>query len=91
MLTDPAGGRTGPGAKDIHLSNPESGRYALRVTGRRTGTYLLVLKAYAASGGTSDVRFPHMAIKAKEVHHYDVKFSAQGPKLDVRRTRITTE
>jgi hypothetical protein len=91
MLTDPAGDRTGPMAKDIHLRNPMSGLYSLRVIGRRTGTYILFLKAYTASGSTSDVRFPHMDIKAGEVHHYDVKFSAEGPKLDVRRTRVTTE
>ena len=89
MLADPSGDRTGPMAKDIHLSNPMSGFYNLRVIGRRTGTYLLILKAYSGSGGTSDVRFPHMTIKNGEVHHYDVNFSAEGPKLDVRRTRIT--
>ena len=91
VLTDPSGDRTGPMTKDIHLSNPMSGFYNLRVIGRRTGTYLLILKAYTASGSTSDVRFPHMTTKAGEVHHYDVNFSAEGPKLDVRRTRITTE
>jgi hypothetical protein len=32
-----------------------------------------------------------MAIKNGEVHHYDVNFSAEGPKLDVRRTRVTPE
>ena len=90
-LTDPSGERTGPEAKDIHLSNPMSGMYNLRVIGRRTGTYILYLKAYTASGSTSDVRFPHMTIKNGEVHHYDVNFSAAGPKLDVRRTRVTTE
>ena len=41
--------------------------------------------------GTSEVRFPHMTTKAREVHHYDVNFSDEGPKLDVRRTRVTTE
>jgi hypothetical protein len=91
VLTDPSGDRTGPETRDIHLSNPMSGRYNLRVTGRKTGTYLLILKAYTASGSTSDVRFPHMTIKAGEVHHYDVNFSAEGPKLDVRRSRVTTE
>ena len=68
-----------------------NGLYNLRVIGLKTGTYLLILKAYSGSGSTSDVRFPHMTIKAGEVHHYDVKFSAEGPKLDVRRTRVTTE
>ena len=90
-LTDPAGDRTGPKDTDIHLTNPASGLYDLRVIGRRTGTYLLILKAYTASGSTSDVRFPHMTIKNGEVHHYDVNFSAEGPKLDVRRTRVTTK
>ena len=91
VLTDPAGDRTGPESREIHLSNPMSGLYNLRVSGRRTGTYLLILKAYTASGSTSDVRFPHMTIKPGEVRHYDVNFSAAGPKLDVRRTRVTTE
>ena len=91
VLTDPAGDRTGPETTDIHRRNPMSGLYNLRVIGRRTGTYLLILKAYTASGSTSDVRFPHMTTKAGEVHHYDVNFSAEGPKLDVRRTRVTTE
>ena len=91
VLTDPAGNRTGPEATDIHLPDPMSGLYNLRVIGRKTGTYLLILKAYTASGSTADVRFPHMNIKAGEVHHYDVNFSAAGPKLDVRRTRITPE
>jgi hypothetical protein len=90
-LTDPTGDRTGPEARDIHLRNPMSGLYNLRVNGRKTGVYTLFLKAYTASGSTSDVRFPHMNIKAGEVHHYDVNFSAEGPKLDVRRTRVTTE
>ncbi len=90
-LTDPSGERTGPEARDIHLSNPKSGLYNLRVIGRKTGTYTLYLKAYTESGSTSDVRFPHMTIKAGEVHHYDVNFSAEGPKLDVQRTRVTTE
>ena len=91
MLTDPSGDRTGPESREIHLSNPMSGLYNLHVNGRKTGTYLLILKAYTASGSTSDVRFPHMTIKNGEVHHYDVKFSAEGPKLDVRRTRVTKE
>ena len=91
MLTDPAGDRTGPETTDIHRRNPMSGLYNLRVIGRKTGVYLLILKAYSGSGGTSDVRFPHMSIKAGEVHHYDVNFSASGPKLDVLRTRVTPE
>ena len=91
MLTNPSGDRTGPEAGEIHLSNPMSGRYTLRVNGRKTGVYLLILKAYTASGSTSDVRLPHMTIKPGEVHHYDVNFSAEGPKLDVRRTRVTPE
>jgi hypothetical protein len=91
VVTDPAGDRTGPYAPDIQLPNPMNGLYNLRVIGLKTGTYLLILKAYSGSGSTSDVRFPHMDIKAGEVHHYDVNFSAEGPKLDVRRTRVTTE
>ena len=91
VVSDPAGNRTGPETADIHLSNPMSGLYSLRVIGRKTGTYTLYLKAYTESGSTSDVRFPHMTIKAGEVHHYDVNFSAEGPKLDVRRTRVTQE
>jgi hypothetical protein len=76
---------------EIHRRNPMSGLYNLRVNGLETGVYTLDLKAYTASGGTSDVRFPHMNIKNGEVHHYDVNFSAEGPKLDVRRTRVTPE
>ena len=91
VVTDPSGDRTGPYAPDIQLPNPMNGLYNLRVNGRKTGVYTLFLKAYTASGSTSDVRFPHMTIKPGEVHHYDVNFSAAGPKLDVRRTRITTE
>jgi hypothetical protein len=90
-LTDPSGDRTGPEARDIHLRNPMSGLYSLRVIGLKTGEYTLFLKAYSDSGSTSDVRFPHMTIKNGEVHHYDVNFSAAGPKLDVRRTRVTKE
>lgn len=91
MLTDPSGDRTGPESTDIHLRNPVSGLYNLRVIGLKTGEYTLYLKAYTESGSTSDVRFPHMAIKSGEVHHYQAKFSTEGPKLDVRRTRVTTE
>jgi hypothetical protein len=91
VLTDPSGDRTDPEARDIHLLNPMSGFYNLRIIGLKTGVYTLFLKAYGESGGTADVRFPHMTIKDGEVHHYDVNFSAGGPKLDVRRTRITTE
>ena len=91
VVTDPAGNRTGPEDKEIHLPDPMNGLYNLRVIGRKNGVYILVLKAYSGSGGTSDVRFPHMNIKEGEVHHYDVKFSAEGPKLDVRRTRVTSE
>jgi hypothetical protein len=90
-LTDPSGDRTGPEVRDIHLRNPMSGLYSLRVIGLKTGEYTLFLKAYSDSGSTSDVRFPHMTIKSGEVHHYDVNFSAAGPKLDVRRTRVTAE
>jgi len=91
VLTDPTGDRTGPEAREIHRRNPMNGLYNLRVKGRKTGVYTLFLKAYSASGSTSDVQFPHMVIKVGEVHHYDVRFAAAGPKLDVRRTRITTE
>jgi hypothetical protein len=91
VLTDPTGDRTGPEATDFHLRNPVSGLYNLRVIGLKTGVYTLFLKAYSASGSTSDVRFPHMNIKDGESHHYDVNFSAEGPKLDVRRTRVTPE
>ena len=91
VVTNPAGDRTGPYTPDIQSPDPMNGLYNLRVIGLKTGTYLLILKAYSGSGSTSDVRFPHMTIKAGEVHHYDVKFSAEGPKLDVRRTRITME
>jgi len=91
MLTDPSGDRTGPEDMEIHRRKPMSGLYKLRVNGLKTGVYTLFLKAYSASGGTSDVRFPHMNIKDGEVHHYDVNFSDRGPKLDVRRTRVTPE
>ena len=91
MLIDPSGDRTGPEEMEIHRRHPMSGLYNLRVNGRNTGVYTLYLKAYSASGSTSDVRFPHMNIKDGEVHHYDVNFSAEGPKLDVRRTRVTPE
>ena len=91
VLTDPSGERTGPYAPDIQVPNPMNGRYNLHVNGLKTGEYTLFLKAYSESGSTSDVRFPHMAIKNGEVHHYDVNFSAEGPKLDVRRTRVTTK
>ncbi len=89
VLIDPSGDRTGPKVSDIHLRNPMSGLYHLRVIGREIGVYTLFLKAHSQSGGTSDVRFPHMNIKDGEVHHYKVNFSAKGPKLDVRRTHIT--
>ncbi len=91
MLTDPSGDRTGPEDMEIHRRNPMSGLYNLRIIGLKTGVYTLYLKAYSASGSTSDVRFPHMNIKNGEVHHYDVNFSAEGPKLDVQRTRVTPE
>jgi hypothetical protein len=91
MLTDPSGERTGPEDMEINRRNPMSGLYNLRIIGRKTGAYTLFLKAYSESASTSDVRFPHMTIKDREVHHYDVNFSAEGPKLDVRRTRVTTE
>ena len=91
VVTDPSGDRTGPYAPDIQVPNPMNGLYKLRVNGLKTGEYTLFLKAYSESGSTSDVRFPHMTIKDREVHHYDVNFSAEGPKLDVRRTRVTTE
>ncbi|MCX5890290.1 MAG: hypothetical protein NTY36_12645 [Deltaproteobacteria bacterium] len=89
VVTDPSGDRTGPYAPDIQLPNPQNGLYHLRVNGLKTGVYLLILKAYSGSGGTSDVRFPHMTIRDGEVHHYRIYFSASGPKLDVKRTRIT--
>ena len=91
VVTDPSGERTGPYAPDIELPNPMNGLYNLRVNGLKTGVYLLILKAYSGSGGSSDVRFPHMTIQDGEVHHYTINFSAQGPKLDVRRTRVTEE
>jgi hypothetical protein len=91
MLIDPSGDRTGPETTDIHRRNPMSGLYNLRVIGLKTGVYTLFLKAYTESGSTSDVRFPHMTIKNGEVHHYNVNFSAEGPKLDVLRTRVTPE
>ena len=91
VLIDTSGDRTGPEDTDIHLRNPLSGLYHLRIIGEETGEYTLFLKAYSRSGGTSDVRFPHMTIQDGEVHHYRIYFSARGPKLDVRRTRVTTE
>jgi hypothetical protein len=91
VLTDPAGDRTGPEDSYINLRNPMSGLYHLRVNGDETGEYTLFLKAYSGSGGTSDVRFPHMTIQDGEVHHYRIYFSARGPKLDVKRTRVTRE
>ncbi|HEX9882409.1 MAG TPA: hypothetical protein VGA79_00435 [Desulfobaccales bacterium] len=91
VLIDPSGDRTGPEDTDIHLRNPMSGLYHLRIIGLEIGVYTLFLKAYSRSGGTSDVRFPHMTIQDGEVHHYRIYFSARGPKLDVRRTRVTPE
>jgi hypothetical protein len=91
VVSDPSGERTGPYAPDIQLPDPMSGLYHLRVNGLKTGVYLLILKAYSASGGSSDVRFQHMTIQDGEVHHYRIYFSARGPKLDVRRTRVTQE
>ena len=91
VLTDPAGLSTDPETSNIQLRNPVSGLYNLRVTGLKTGVYTMFLKAYGESGSSADVRFPHMTIKAGEVHHYRVNFSAEGPKLDVKRTRITQE
>ena len=91
VLTDPSGDRTGPYAPEIQVPNPMSGLYHLRVIGREIGVYTLYLKAYSDSGSTSDVRFPHMTIQDGEVHHYQINFSARGPKLDVVRTRVTEE
>jgi hypothetical protein len=87
VLIDPSGDRTGPEATDIHLRDPISGLYKLRINGLKTGAYTLFLKAYSKSGSTSDVRFPNMTIKNGEVHQYQVNFSARGPKLNVRQTR----
>ena len=89
VLTDPSGDRTGPEDTDIHLRHPMSGLYHLRIIGLEIGVYTLYLKAYGKSGSTSDVRFQHMTIQDGDVHHYQIYFSARGPKLDVRRTRIT--
>ncbi len=91
VLTDPSGEMTGPEAGDIHVRNPISGLYNLRIIGQENGVYTLFLKAYSRNGSSSDVRFPHETINDGEVHHYSVYFSARGPKLDVRKTRITTE
>jgi hypothetical protein len=91
VLTDPTGDRTGPEDRNIYLRHPLSGLYHLRVIGQEIGVYTLFIKAYSNSGGSSDVRFPHMTIQDGEVHHYTINFSARGPKLDVRRTRITQE
>jgi len=90
-LTDPSGDTTGPEATDIDVRNPISGLYNLRIIGLENGVYTLFLKAYSRSGSTSDVRFTHETINDGEVHHYSIYFSARGPKLDVRKTRITTE
>ena len=90
-LTDPSGNRTGPEGSDIQLRNPMSGLYHLRIIGREIGVYTLYLKAYSTSGSSSDVRFQHMTIQDGEVHHYQINFSALGPKLDVVRTRVTEE
>ena len=89
VVSDPSGERTGPYAPDIQLPNPMSGLYHLRVNGLKTGVYLLILKAYSTSGSSSDVRFQHMTIQDGEVHHYRIYFSARGPKIDARRTRVT--
>jgi len=91
VLTDPSGDGTGPEASNIHLRNPMSGLYNLRIIGLEIGVYTLFIKAYSRSGSTSDVRFPHMTIQDGDVHHYRINFSARGPKLDVRRTRVTKE
>ncbi|MFA4904676.1 MAG: hypothetical protein WC600_18265 [Desulfobaccales bacterium] len=91
VLIDPSGDRTGPEDTEIHVRNPMSGLYHLRIIGREIGVYTLFLKAYSGSGSTSDVRFRHMTIQDGEVHHYRIYFSARGPKLDVRRTRVTRE
>ena len=89
VVTDPSGDRTGPEDGDIHLRNPMSGLYHLRIIGREIGVYTLYLKAYSTSGSSSDVRFQHMTIQDGEVHHYQINFSARGPKIDARRTRVT--
>ena len=47
VLTDPSGDRTGPEDTDIHLRNPMSGLYHLRIIGREIGVYTLFLKAYS--------------------------------------------
>jgi len=86
VLIDPSGDRTGPADTEIHLRNPMSGLYHLRIIGQEIGVYTLFLKAYSSSGSTSDVRFQHMTIQDGDVHLYRVHFSARGPKLDVRRT-----
>ena len=91
VLTDPSGDMTGPEDGEIHVRNPISGLYNLRIMGRENGVYALFLKAYGRSGSTSDVRFTHETINDGEVHHYSIYFSARGPKLDVRKTRITSE
>jgi hypothetical protein len=48
----------------------------IAMNGLKTGVYLLILKAN--SGGSSEVRFPHITIQDGEVHHYRINFSARG-------------
>ena len=88
LLSGPPGtSRIGPSMGDIHLRNPLSGLYRLRVTGLQPGVYTLFL-SYGKRGSSTLVSFPHVAINAGEVHDYFINFSTDGGvKIEAQRTR----
>jgi hypothetical protein len=87
-IADDVSGAPGPETAIIHIGNPASGEYSLRVIGRESSQYDLEIRGYDCEMDPADAMFTNVTIQNEVEHTYLINYSnKKGSKIEARRSR----
>ena len=87
-IADDVSGAPGPETAIIHIGNPASGEYSLRVIGRESSGYDLEIRGYDCEMDPADAMFTNVTIHNEVEHTYLIDYSnKKGSKIEARRSR----
>lgn len=83
-ISDAVSGMPGPVTKIIHIRNPISGEYSLKVIGKESSEYALEIKGYDCQMNPSHEKFLHEKILKNSEQEYIIHYSnKKGSKIRV--------
>jgi hypothetical protein len=87
-IADDVSGAPGPETAIIHIGNPASDEYSLRVIGRESSQYDLEIRGYDCEMDPADAMFTNVTIHNEVEHIYLINYSnKKGSKIEARRSR----